>query len=373
MKKKKIVIINDLIIGGGVENVLYNLLMYLNDKDYDITVITFRGTKEEFYELYPANMKHISCGRFKKPHKRRDFNWFMNNVFHMIYQCYLQSLKHDVVIALKEGSCTKFASMFNAKKKYSWVHVDYNFLYWTKGIYGTEKKEIKCMQRYKQVVCVSEAAKKSVCDVIGNPGNLVVRLNPIDVNSILSKAECGQDVFDDKKIEEGKMLLVSVGRLCQQKGYMRLLECCAKLNQYYDYELWIVGDGPDRDKMEDYICANGLTNVILWGNQENPYPFIKKANWFVTSSIGESYGLVVQEAYILGTPVLATTCPAFEECVSEEYGILVQNTTEGLYEGLEKILRNPELQFQYVRENKDQSIHEEMYTKRLEEIEKLWL
>ena len=373
MKKQRIVIINDLITGGGVENVLYNLVMYLNGKNYDITVMTFHGTRKDFYELYPANVKYISYGKFKRSHKRRNLYWFINNVFHMLYKCYLRSLKHDVVIALKEGYCTKFSSMFNARKKYSWVHVDYNFLYWTKETYGTEKKEIKCMQRYNQVVCVSEAAKKSVCDVIGNPGNLVVRSNPIDVNSILNKAECGQDIFDGKKIEEGKMLLVSVGRLCAEKGYMRLLECCAKLNQYYDYALWIVGDGPDREKMEEYICANGLTNVILWGNQENPYPFIKQANWFVSSAFCESYGLAVQEAYVLGTPVLAAFCPAFEECVSNEYGILVENTTEGLYEGLKKILSNPELQYEYVRENEDQSIHEEMYIKRLEEIEKLWL
>ena len=59
----KIVIVNDFVIGGGVENVMYNLISYLVNKNYDITFIALRGKKEEFRSVFPAEVKFISLSK----------------------------------------------------------------------------------------------------------------------------------------------------------------------------------------------------------------------------------------------------------------------------------------------------------------------
>ena len=55
----KILIRNDMITGGGVENVMYNLIQFLHKKNYDITVVTDLGSSEEFYNIFPENINYI--------------------------------------------------------------------------------------------------------------------------------------------------------------------------------------------------------------------------------------------------------------------------------------------------------------------------
>ena len=48
--------------------------------------------------------------------------------------------------------------------------------------------QLKCMKKFKNVVCVSETAKESVKKVIGDPGNLCVKYSPLDYLSIIEKS-----------------------------------------------------------------------------------------------------------------------------------------------------------------------------------------
>ena len=372
----KILVLNDLVVGGGVENVMYQLVQDLCKRE-DVTVISLVDQTEEFERCYPTDVKYYPY--FAKKYrnikcKRYSFKWGWNKLAERIRCAGLRLKKYDLVLVLKEGDAMKLGVKFRAKKRYSWVHVDYRFLYWTKWCFKNGKNEVQCMKKYDKVVCVSHAAKESVCQVIGDPGNLVVKLNPIDVDAITEKGKKESKVLSAylaKRTQECPVL-VAVGRMCEQKGYMRLLDACVRLNKEFDYELWILGDGEQRDEIEKMIHDNNLKNVVLWGNQENPFPFVKRADWLVCSSVWESYGLALQEALVLGVPVLATTCPAFEECVSEEEIILVPNTQEALYDGVHRILQDASLEREYKLKIRKDRTQESLFTNRLREIERLW-
>lgn len=372
---KKVLIMNDYLIGGGVEKVLYDIVNFMSKGEYEITLVSFYPNELILKEIYPSNIKYQCI--YKAAEKNPCKNNILRNCFYRIRKVIwkvvaerkISKQKYDIVLALKEGAVTDFLKNVKAKYKYTWVHVDYRLFHWTSSIYKTNQAEINCMKKYNNVLCVSNAAKESVSQTIGDPGNLIVRMNPINVQEILDKSKLKIEMLEQYRYDRNQLIFVAVGGLREQKGYMRLLECCNRLKQEYNFELWIVGKGVERKKMEKYIQENKLNNIKLWGFQDNPYPFIKRADWFINSSFWESYGLAVQEARILDTPIIATTCQAFEECATEGT-VLVDNSINGLYEGMKDIL-DGKIKIDLKKMDK-QDLERTLYYERLREIEKLW-
>lgn len=363
----RILFINDFIKGGGAEIVLKNVVCHLVKAGHRIEVFTFESNKAFFEQVFPENVKSWSCEFLLNAYKRGSIAWFKRKICKLVYPIYMRFLSYDVVIAMKEGACMKYASYVHAKRKLAWIHVDYRYLYWTKTIFKSESTEKKCMKKFDQVVCVSKAALESIKNVIGDPGNLCVRYNPIDFRSILAKAvePCGL------KKPDCKILFVTVGRLDKQKNYITLVKICAALCNIYSFEMWIVGEGEQRAEMEDILRETDCNCVKLLGAQDNPYKYLSQADFFISASYGESYGLAIQEALILGIPVLTTKCPAVEECFCEDYGIMVDCTKDAIEFGMTSILENPAFIEKYKRNIKDSYSLEELWDDRLVKIEEL--
>ena len=399
---KRILIVSDYAYAGGAEIIMQNIVSYLSEKcneegklEYDISIGTLYDEKENIEKYYPPSVKYYDFSKisvdpkynnYKKLDPRRICAAIIRRVYKKKYLEYISSRNYDIVIAMKEGDVMALLQDVEAKKKIGWIHVDFNYLHWTAGLYGSKEVELECMKKYDHIVCVSKATRDSVCSIVGDPGNLVVRENPIDVERILklSKKEIeykrnilknrkkSADIHDDvdKDIQDDKTILVSVGRLCEHKNYMPLLKSIFKAKSVVgdNFELWIIGDGEDRARLEAYVEEYNLDNVKFLGSKDNPYPYIKKADWFVTTTKGESYGLAVQEALILGVPVLATRCMAFEECMSSSEAILVDNTEDDIYAGIIKVLSDKSLHEEYKMSIEDRG-HKEMYAERLKDIE----
>ena len=263
----------------------------------------------------------------------------------------------------------KVAAMIPAARKFAWVHVDYRFLYWTKHVFASAEEERMLMQHFDAVVCVSQAAADSVRCVIGDPGNLCVRYNPLDASGIRKKA-----LLDTVSKDSARPRFVAVGRLVDQKNFLMLVHCAIKLLQEHDFELHIVGEGPQHEMLQSMITKAGFQNNIkLLRFQANPYPYIKSADWFVNVSVWESYGLAVQEALILGVPVIATRCPAIDEVCDARCCILLDNEENAFIEGMRKVLDNPALTDEY--KANIQTFYpdvEELYNARIEAITQLW-
>ena len=75
-------------------------------------------------------------------------------------------------------------------------------------------------------------------------------------------------------------------------------------------KLLILGDGPDREKIEKMIRDENMEkNIILLGSIKNPYPWLKKAKIFVHSSKYEGLPTVLIEALVLNKKVISSACP----------------------------------------------------------------
>lgn len=368
---KRILIRNNWKLDGGVENVTHNLVMYLAEQGYDVTVVGDQCRRVDFYQSYPKCVKYFKTILFPDRGARKTLRWFltgvMNKANRVLYKCFLKT-HFDVAIAMKEGHCMQELNAVNADKKFAWVHVDYNFLHWTSCCFRSDEEELQCMQKYDKVVCVSQAACDSVKNTIGDPGNLCVRYNPLDIKRIKMLSDCDGEMAK----RDNRPILVSVGRLVQQKNYQLLLYVCAELQKKYQFEMWIIGEGPDRAELEKIIDGEDLKCVKLFGKKDNPYSYIKQADIYVSSAVWESYGLAIQEALILGVPVVAVKCPAIEETFDTQFGLLTNNSFEELYAAVEKMIVDEAFRQECKDHIREHYCVQDLYEKRLKEICDLW-
>ena len=107
-----------------------------------------------------------------------------------------------------------------------------------------------------------------------------------------------------------KKVIISVGRLTRQKNYLLLLEAFNKKDIRENYNLLIIGEGEDKDKLEEYIKVNRLNeNIYLKGFCLNPFKFISKSFLYISSSKWEEPGHSILEAGYLNLPIITSDCP----------------------------------------------------------------
>ena len=105
----------------------------------------------------------------------------------------------------------------------------------------------------------------------------------------------------------------------------------------------------ERAALEDQIRREKLEQIVrLRGFTANPYPYMQRADVLVCSSHYEGSSTVIREAMILGKPVVTTDCGDMREIVGESvYGILTENSLEGLYQGLRRMVTSGEQRSRY--------------------------
>lgn len=363
VQKKKILFLIHTLQVGGAEKVLVNLVNNMDKSKYDITVMTVVNTGAFRKELYNEfkyktifnipNVKKKSNGEsgniLNKTSKIKKFllrlyGFFWRHVdCKKIYKRYIKD-EYDVEIAFLEGVATKIISASTNKnsKKIAWLHVDLVKETKTDKFFKSTIEEKKIYEHFDNIVAVSKVVKDQFISKFSfeQKEKVIVRYNVIDEKAIYQKSK------EKLPIEKTKFTLCTIGRLASQKGYSRLLKIVKKLNDDgLVFELWIIGVGPEERLLKDFIQENNLQNVVMLGYQKNPYKYLTNADAFVCSSIAEGFSTVVSEAIILGKPVITTDCAGMKEMLGEndEFGIVTENSENGLYNGLNKFLSDEKI------------------------------
>jgi glycosyltransferase involved in cell wall biosynthesis len=119
--------------------------------------------------------------------------------------------------------------------------------------------------------------------------------------------------------------LVTTCRLVPVKNLDMLLRVFAELvKEGRELVLWIVGDGPDMEKMRYLSAELGLEHkVVFWGFQENVLPILEDADIFVLPSFSEGFSISLVEAMGNGLISIATRVGGPSEIIRSDTGFLI--------------------------------------------------
>lgn len=296
---KKIAIFQCDLKVGGIQKALVNIL---NEIDYSrCEVDLFLFDEDCFFELPQHENLRIA---FLKP-----YFWLNRLVYFELLKRFAPVLKtdreYDVAIDFNSyrNECAVGAITVKAKKRVMWIHNDVEI---------KKQNEVKYRILWhffkKKLAYFDEFAAVSPGIIDGfrrTSGIKDKRITPIpnhiDTDEIFRKAVEPVSFETDPSCYN----LCTMGRICHQKGFDILMDYMAKVApKRPDMRLYLLGDGPDREKLQRRISELGLGAVVtLLGNKANPFPYLDKMDGFVLTSRYEGQGLVIWEAKTLGLEI----------------------------------------------------------------------
>lgn len=320
---------------GGAEKVLINILKLLDRKLFDITLLVLK--KEGTYlSKIPSDIKVVYGFKtlFGRKVSNKVLKFFNGKILHKMFI----KEKFDVEIAFLEGYGTKVISgSTNCSKKIAWVHADFKNYHWTNKIFDLDE-ERSYYGEFDKIVCVSKNCSKSFKDIFGFEEKLNVIYNVLDKSLESYNKFNFKNVFENYKTTK----IICVGRLEKEKGVERLLYAFKDILDSVNRKvtLFFLGDGSLKNELGEIIDKYGLKdNVEIIPFKENVYDYILSSDCVIVPSYSESFSLVIAESICLNKICIATdTAGARELLDNGEYGILVDNSKEGIRDGLEFFL-----------------------------------
>lgn len=297
---KKISFISYSLGNGGAERVLALIANELSIRGYKVEIILF--SNEVFYKIEKnitikiLNLSNISCGFFDR----------CKNSFRRIKalkECFKRS-KSDIYISfLTHINILTIVAGFGYKK----IITEHNII-------NKYRLLMFIFYRFSNLlICVSNGVK----DNFSFLDKKITIYNPYP-NNIEKLSDENLSCEDD--------FILHVGRLEEPKNQKDLINAYAKLKT--NYKLLILGDGSLKDELKDQIFTLGLENrVFLKGAVKNPFPYYKKAKFFVLSSYSEGFGNVLVEALACGCPLVSYDCKSgpSEIIIHNKNGLLVED------------------------------------------------
>lgn len=343
--KKILFVIHDL-HHGGAEKVLVNLVNNLDRQKFDITVMALfgGGVNEQFLK---KDIKLIVCHKRAVRGNSKIMKLFSPQ---FLFRYYIKD-KYDLIVSYLEGPSARIVSGCRDKntKLISWIHVEQHDRNTACNAFRDYKEALECYKRFDCTVCVSEYVKKDFQSIFPLEKPVYVLYNTNETDQI---RELAKEPVDDVMFKDDEIKLVGVGKLMLNKGFEKLARIHARfIREGYKVHTYILGEGPERNKIEKIVDENGCTDTFtLLGYKTNPYKYVAKCDIFVCSSMAEGFSTAATEALILGVPVVTTKVSGMEEMLGKnnEFGIVVDGTDEDkLHDGLKVMISSLKIREKY--------------------------
>ncbi|MCQ9636408.1 glycosyltransferase [Chryseobacterium sp. WG23] len=357
-EKKKILIRIGSLRHGGAEKVLANFLKNLPKDKYEVDLLINLYTGMYIKEIPSwVNLYYLLKGEMittNRPHEIpvKAFRVLYQKMFLMfpslLYTFILKNKKYDVEIAAIHGMYREvLSSPQKDSKKIVWVQNDiFNLKEYTPDV-------IRQFFKFDRILVISNKLKEEMQKLARNEKEkqAVVKIfNPIDSQDTLQKAEAE---INDYPFSKDLPTFITIGTVYPQKGYDRLLDVHKKLmDEGLKHQIIIIGDGFDFENIQAKLNQLGLHETVkMLGFRSNPYPYLKKSDFYVMSSRHEGFPTIIAEALILNKPVVSTDVSGIKDLLQDgKLGLITPNSEDGIYEGMKKFLLNKEIAQQFEKE-----------------------
>jgi glycosyltransferase involved in cell wall biosynthesis len=344
---KKIILIVPSLIKGGVERIVSILSKELF-KYYQVYVVIYHGPVEYEIKGQLINLETPTGSLWRK----------IKNTFYRVMK--LKKLIKDISPDYIVSFMGNLQPILTFKPMIVSIHCNTDFFHFYRKIF---LKTIYKLPNVKKIITVSQGIEKK----LNNNYNLKKTktiYNPIDLKLIKQKLLAQKPVAFD--------YILAVGRLSRPKGFDILLKAFAKSDLKSKVKLIILGEGKERKNLEKLmfeLCLGG--QVLLSGIVDNPFIYMKYANFFILPSKYEGFPNVLLEALACETPVIATNCETgpSEIIENEKNGLLIPVEDEkALKEAMEKLFHDKGL-YNKLKANSSKSVKKYC----IENIAKDWI
>ena len=373
--KKNVIIRSGSLRMGGLERVLIEVLQNIDKKKYNLTLVIDddcgednifeKDIPKEISYYFLKSQKLIEKTNYYKLRRKNILYKLMYNIY-MNIETYIKSKnikklieklgKIDVFFDYDAGA-TKYIENIEADKKVVWIH---NSIPNLKKSEGKIKRFGKRLEKYDRIVAICDEMKEELKDIYPNLKDKIIRIyNPFNFSRVLNLKDDMSELTEKDKELLNEDYCIAISRLdTVQKDYKTLLKAFKILkSKGINKKLYIVGDGPSKEEIENMIKEYDLIEEVkLLGRFKNPYVWLNNADFFIHSSKYEGFGLVLIEAAILDKLIISSNCPVGPTEILEngKSGILFNvGDSQELAEKIEKVLNDKNLRNRYILSMKE--------------------
>lgn len=373
--KKSVLFVINTMGRAGAEVALLELLRRIDKSEYDVSLYVLTG-QGELIDRIPEGVKlinktidtnsvHDSLGRrhlakkvthalLKEANGLKLMPYFVKNGAFMLKNKQIlpdkllwrpiadaasrPRRKYDIAVSYIEGAAAYYvADHVEADRKVAFIHVDYQKAGYTREL------DRDCYLQFDRIFGVSDEVANVFKKVYPELADKVgVFHNLLNNEDIVEKSQTGEgftDGFDGIRI-------LTVGRLMKQKAFEVSIHAAKLLKENGANIRWyVLGEGDQRSRLEALIQELELDrDFVLLGAVDNPYPYIKEADLYVHCSRFEGKSIAVQEAQILGKPIIVSDCSGNrEQVINGEDGLICEFDPKSIAKSIKKLMENKSL------------------------------
>lgn len=350
---------------GGAEKSLANLLNLIDLNEYDINLLMFKPegdflqqipsgihilkTDPSLFYAYKCDKNVFSCKAGIRSEILRIFSTGVCKILYgncarqkrwtKFYKTLLPELdsEYDVAIGYLEGDASYYViDKVNAKRKILWVHSNFENI--KKNEDAAAYKEYFC--KADKVVSISDKCVQILQDNYPDMKNKFMFLPNLTSSVVLNNTA---NANINEEFSKDDFNIVSVGRLTEAKGFDMAIDALKILKDHkVPVHWWIIGDGELRKCLEKQAKDNSVEEYLTFlGFKANPYPYMNKADLIVQTSRWEGKSVVLDEAKILGKPILATDYATVKDQVENgKEGVIVEMDAESIAREIEHLVED---------------------------------
>src|SRR3989339_838731 len=317
---------------GGAQKYIFDLVSHLKD-EYNVEVGF--GEQGETGEL-AIKLKEIGIKYHVIRNLKRKISF--KNDFLAFWQIrkLIKKTKPDIV-HLNSSKISILGSLASIFLKIKIIYTAHGWVFNEPDCNNFYKKAERFSAKFKNtIICVSEFDRQAALrEKITEEVKLITVHNGVRPINFLERPEAQRKLKEKLppsamfKINEGDILIGSIGNLYKTKGFEKLI-----INNNLHVKIIIIGkDGGEKEELENWIRQLGVQkNIILLGQLENASQILKAFDLYVCSSVKEGLSYTIIEAMLAGLPIVATSVGGNGELIEDQQtGILVDTQNAEKY------------------------------------------
>lgn len=359
---KKVLFVMQSLYNGGAEKSLVNLLNELPKDKYEIDLLLFKR-EGMFLNQVPQNVSladtpdalkrlYSSIGKAGKYMPVKLFGTVLTRLnrkeahvqeaerWNRFYSPVIPKLakRYDVAIAYISGEVLFYVDeKVDAEKKIVWIHNDYGTAHHPK------EYDYPHLKNMDGIISISDHCVDILRKEFPEFQDKIHMIENI-TSSFFTRRRA--DEFYPSEYQKDMPIILSIGRLTEQKGFDMAIDAAKILKERgIHFQWYVIGNGDLEVTLKKQIAENNVGDCfVLLGTKENPYPYIKNCAVFAQTSRYEGKSVVLDEAKIIGVPIVVTDYPTVKDQIKGgKEGIIVPMTPRGIAEGIGRMLTDTSL------------------------------